>query len=132
MGACPRYRWLGARPHGETRRRIQHAHVLVHASRMEGGAHVLIEAVRSGTPVIASRIPGNVGMLGEGYEGYFKPGDAEHLARLLRRCADGLALRGGGWLARLRAQCAAREPLFRPRAEKAALGKLVARLAQPD
>jgi putative glycosyltransferase (TIGR04348 family) len=132
MAACPGYRWLGARSHGETRRGIQRAHVLVHASRMEGGAHVLIEAVRSGTPVIASRIPGNVGMLGEDYEGYFEPGNAKDLARLLRRCAEELPVRGGGWLSRLRAQCAAREPLFRPQAEKAALGRLVAWLAQPD
>ena len=58
MGANPRYRWLGGVPHGATRRRIQAAHVLVHPSRMEGGAHVVIEAVRSGTPVLASRIDG--------------------------------------------------------------------------
>jgi len=51
----PRYRWLGALDHGTTRRRIQRAHVLVHASRMEGGAHVIAEAVRSGTPVIGTR-----------------------------------------------------------------------------
>jgi hypothetical protein len=40
------------------------AHVLVHPSRMEGGAHVVIEAMRSGTPVLASRIDGNLGLLG--------------------------------------------------------------------
>jgi glycosyltransferase involved in cell wall biosynthesis len=38
--------------------------VLVHTSRMEGGAHVVIEALRSGTPVLASRIAGNLGLLG--------------------------------------------------------------------
>lgn len=132
MAACPRYRWLGALPHEQTRRRIQRAHVLVHASRMEGGAHVILEAVRSGTPVIASRIPGNVGMLGEHYEGYFRPGDARGLARLLCRCADGLADRGGGWLSRLRAQCRARAKLFRPQAETAALRRLVATLVRPE
>ena len=36
----PNYRWLGALPHAATRARIQAAHVLVHASQMEGGAHV--------------------------------------------------------------------------------------------
>jgi glycosyltransferase involved in cell wall biosynthesis len=50
--------------------------VLVHASRIEGGAHVIAEAVRSGTPVIASRIEGNVGMLGADYAGYFECNDA--------------------------------------------------------
>ena len=34
----PRYRWLGSRDHEATRRAIQRAHVLVHASVMEGGA----------------------------------------------------------------------------------------------
>ena len=62
-GGVPNYRWLGGLSHEATRRRIQRAHVLVHPSRMEGGAHVVMEAVRSGTPVLASRISGNVGML---------------------------------------------------------------------
>ena len=74
MAQCPRYRWLGGLPHAAARRRIQAAHVLVHASRIEGGAHVIIEAVRSGTPVLASRIDGNVGLLGESYDGYFPVG----------------------------------------------------------
>ena len=59
MREAPHYRWLGARPHGETRRRIAAAHLLIHPSRLEGGAHVLIEALRSGTPVLASRVAGN-------------------------------------------------------------------------
>ena len=59
------YRWLGAQSHDRTLKRIQRAHVLVHASRMEGGAHVVIEALRSGTPVIASQIDGRkLGPLG--------------------------------------------------------------------
>ena len=77
---CPHYRWLGALPHEATRRRIQAAHVLVHASQMEGGAHVVMEAVQSGTPVLASRIDGNIGMLGEPYGGYFDHGDDAALA----------------------------------------------------
>ena len=84
------YRWLGALPHAAVRRHIQTAHVLVHASRMEGGAHVVIEALRSGTPVIASRIDGNVGLLGDDYGATFRSGDAAALAGLAaarpRRC----------------------------------------------
>jgi hypothetical protein len=34
-------------------------------SHMEGGANVIIEAVTSGVPVLASDIVGNRGMLGE-------------------------------------------------------------------
>ncbi|HEX2547920.1 MAG TPA: selenoneine biosynthesis selenosugar synthase SenB, partial [Ramlibacter sp.] len=81
--ACPGYRWLGARDHEETLERIRSAHVLVHTSALEGGAHVILEAVRCGTPVLASRVPGNVGMLGADYAGYFPHGDAAALANLL-------------------------------------------------
>jgi glycosyltransferase involved in cell wall biosynthesis len=114
-------------PHGTTLKRIQAAHVLVHPSRMEGGAHVVIEAVRSGTPVLASRIDGNVGLLGEGYDGYFPAGDAAALATLLERVRDEPAM-----LDRLRRQCAARAALFDPARERAALHRLVdALLARP-
>lgn len=117
---CAHYRWLGGLPHAATRSRIQRAHVLVHPSRMEGGAHVIMEAALSGTPVLASRMDGNVGMLGAGYGGYFPPGDAAALAALLRDCRRDIA-QGRGKLAALQAQCEARAPLFEPAAEKAAL-----------
>ena len=117
---CPHYRWLGGLPHETTRRRIQRAHLLVHPSRMEGGAHVIMEAALCGTPVLASRMDGNVGMLGAGYGGYFPTGDAAALAALLRACRRDIA-RSGDTLAALQAQCAVRAPLFEPAAEQAAL-----------
>lgn len=123
---CPHYRWLGAVPHAQTLQRIQRAHLLVHCSRMEGGAHVLMEAVCSGTPVLASRIDGNVGLLGEDYAGYFKPGDAAALAAWLVACrvpVDGAAL-----VAHLGHQSALRAPLFEPQAERAALHRWVQEL----
>jgi putative glycosyltransferase (TIGR04348 family) len=118
--ACAHYRWLGALPHTDTLRRIQRAHVLINASSMEGGAHAVLEAVRAGTAVLASRIDGNVGMLGADYAGYFPCGDADALARLLRRCRD-----DPGLLATLRRQCRARDRLFDPRRERRALTRLV-------
>ncbi len=118
----PTYRWLGPLPHARTRQAIQRAHVLVHTSAMEGGAHVIMEAVRSGTPVLASRVDGNVGMLGADYAGYFDHGDARQLARLLEQCRE---QPGGGLLARLRAQCEARAPLFTPEAERLGLLQLL-------
>ena len=117
----PHYRWLGALPHGRTRDRIQRAHLLVHASRMEGGAHVVMEAVRSGTPVLASRIDGNVGMLGEGYGGYFPVGDPRALVDALRALRRGQSGPSRLSLFDLQAQCAARAPLFDPASERAAL-----------
>jgi putative glycosyltransferase (TIGR04348 family) len=122
-GAQTTYRWLGGIPHAEARRRIQAAHVLVHPSRMEGGAHVVIEALRSATPVLASRIDGNLGLLGTDYAGVFDPGDDAALAAGLERLRDDPDM-----LAALRAQASARAPLFAPEAERAALQRVVAGL----
>jgi len=127
---CPAYRWLGGRPHEETLERIRAAHVLVQPSTLEGGAHAVMEAVRCGTPVLASRVPGNVGMLGADYAGYFPPGDAQALADLLLACREGRQPGdpAAGLLARLAAQCALRAPLFDASAERAALASLLQEL----
>ena len=131
--ACPGYVWLGALPHEETLARIRAAHVLVHTSALEGGAHVVMEAVRCGTPVLASRVAGNVGMLGAGYAGYFPPGDGAALAQLLLACRRGQVADNPaqGLLARLAAQCALRAPLFDAGAERAALLALLQELEVP-
>ncbi len=123
----PQYRWLGPLPHALTRRLIQSAHVLVHPSRIEGGANVIIEAVRSGTPVLASRIDGNVGLLGDDYAGYFPPGDDVALAALLERARDDADM-----LPALRRQAMQRAPLFTPEAERRALQSLVVELLAPN
>ena len=130
MADSAKYRWLGGQPYEAARRRIQRAHLLIHASRIEGGAHVVMEAVCSGTPVMASRIDGNVGMLGVDYAGYFDFGDVNGLVAMIMECratqgkADGL-------LARLARQCARRAALFAPQAEQAALRELLNDLAKP-
>ena len=120
---CTHYRWLGAMPHPHTLQRIQRAHLLVHTSRMEGGAHVLMEAICSGTPVLASRIDGNLGLLGADYVGFFEAGDAQGLAHLLLTCRT--AQNKSGLMAHLSHQCALRAPLFEPQAERAALHQWV-------
>jgi putative glycosyltransferase (TIGR04348 family) len=116
VAEVPTYRYLGEQSHAATRARIARAHVLVHPSRMEGGAHVVMEAVMSGTPVLASRIDGNVGMLGVGYDGYFPVDDAQALAGMLERCKN-----EPHFLDHLNKQCVLRSPLFEPLAEKNAL-----------
>jgi putative glycosyltransferase (TIGR04348 family) len=123
MAACPAYRWLGPLEHAAARRTIARARALVHPSRIEGGANVVIEAVRSGVPVLASRIDGNLGLLGSDYAGTFPVGDAHALAALVRRF-----LRDDAFASALRAQCAAREPLFRPAVERRAVQRLVSAL----
>jgi putative glycosyltransferase (TIGR04348 family) len=138
--AHPRYRWLGGLAPAATRQRIQRAHLLVHASRMEGGAHVVMEAVCSGTPVLASRIDGNVGMLGANYPGYFPVGDAQSLADLLVRARQAQSVNTTGtntntnintqWMAELARHCAMRAPLFSAQHERTALIDLVNCLLQ--
>jgi putative glycosyltransferase (TIGR04348 family) len=119
------YRWHGALPHAATLRRVQRAHALLHPSAMEGGAHVVMEAVRCGTPVLASRISGNVGMLGRNYGGYFAAGDAPGLAALLQRLRDDPAMLQG-----LRAQGDKRSPLFEPAREQATLRSVIETLLE--
>ena len=83
--------------------------------------------MRSGVPVLASRIDGNVGLLGRDYDGYFAAGDDVALAALARRFLGDAA-----FASRLQAQCAAREPMFRPAAERRAVQRLVAELLEAD
>ncbi len=125
---APGYRWLRALPHEATLEHIRRSHLLVHTSIIEGGAHVIMEAVRCGTPVLASRVPGNVGMLGADYTGYFPAGDAPALARLLAECRAAQQDPAGGLLGRLRAQCDLRAPLFDEQHESAALAALLQEL----
>ena len=83
--------------------------------------------MRSGTPVLASRIAGNVGMLGADYAGYFEPDDAEGLAALLQRCRDEAAI--------LLRHAAARNARARARAVRAgarARARLLAALLARD
>jgi putative glycosyltransferase (TIGR04348 family) len=115
-----RYHWLGAMPHADTRQRLGRSRAMALTSKMEGGANVIIEAVCAGVPVLASDIGGNRGMLGDDYQGYFPPGDAAALARLIDRVID-----DDDFHATLRAQCDARAPLFAPATEQAALLELV-------
>jgi len=119
----PRYRYSGSLPHGLTRAAIQAAHLLVHPSVAEGGANVVVEAVTSGTAVLASRISGNVGMLGPRYGGYFEPGNESDLARCLVQAFEDAPFRR-----RLTQGCAARRPLFAPAREARALEALAAAL----
>ena len=105
-----RYGWLGEVPGWRVRRLYGRAHAMVISSLTEGGANVVSEAVVAGLPVIASRIPGNVGLLGPDHPGYYPPQDTE-------------ALRDRLW-------CAETEPAFLD--ELARHGAERARLFSPD
>jgi putative glycosyltransferase (TIGR04348 family) len=112
----PRYRWLGSVPHARALKWLSSSHVMVISSRMEGGANVVCEALRIGVPVLASRISGNIGLLGTGYAGYFPLEDERALARLMMRAAT-----EGRFYRQLRAQVRKLRGLVAPQAEKRAL-----------
>jgi putative glycosyltransferase (TIGR04348 family) len=80
-----RYQWIGEVSHADTLRMLSQSRLMVISSLMEGGAHVVSEAIALGIPVIASDIPGNRGLLGENYPAYYPVGEECALANLLYR-----------------------------------------------
>ncbi len=123
MAANPRYRWLGALPHGQTRRLLAGSHLLSITSLMEGSSNALGEALAqpSPTPVVATRISGLIGTLGEQYPGYFPVADTEALTELLRRAETDPA-----FYEALQAQCARAAPLVAPERERESWRQLLA------
>ena len=120
-----RYRWMGSLPRSRTLQLLKQSDLLVISSLMEGGANVVGEAVRFSVPVIASRISGNVGLLGEDYPGYFRPRDTRGLAALLRRSETDRRFHR-----KLAAACGKRIPLFTPRRESRAWKDLLTEIVQ--
>jgi putative glycosyltransferase (TIGR04348 family) len=118
-----RYRWLGGVSHASAMRSLASSHVLVVSSVMEGGANVICEAARIGVPVLASRVPGNVGMLGRSYPGYYPLFDDRALARLIERCRTDAA-----YCRKLRGALTKRRAVFAPAAERAALKRALSGL----
>lgn len=112
----PRYRWLGEVPHWRVREAMRRSHLMVISSRMEGGANVVSEALALRLPVLASDVPGNVGMLGADYAGYFPVGDEQALAALLWRAETDEA-----FYRLLLRQCAARRRWVTPERERKTL-----------
>ena len=123
MARQPSYRWLGELERWQALRRLARSRLMVISSRMEGGANVVSEALAAGVPVIASRISGNIGMLGGHYLGYYPVEDEKGLARLLWRAESDPA-----FYRRLKRQCAARRYLVSPQLEMRNLKKLLAEL----
>lgn len=115
-----RFRWLGELPHRSALGRLARSDVLVVSSLQEGGANAVGEACRLGVPVLATRIPGNVGLLGPRHPGLFPPGDERALAELLQR-----AERAPAFLGELRRSSRALAPRFAPARERAALRALL-------
>jgi putative glycosyltransferase (TIGR04348 family) len=124
----PRYHWLGDAPHQAVLEHFACADLLVISSLMEGGANVICEALAAGVPVIASDVPGNIGMLGEDYPGYYPVGDGRRLAQLIARAED-----DAEFYAELARQCQGRYVMMTPQREASSIRQLVAEFeARPN
>jgi teichuronic acid biosynthesis glycosyltransferase TuaC len=76
---------LGPRPHGELPCYYGAADAMVLASSREGWANVLLESMACGTPVVASRIPGNLEVVRAPEAGLIMDDNsAEGIARAVR------------------------------------------------
>ena len=111
----PRYKWLGEVSRSQVAGVMSNSRLFVISSRMEGGANALGEAIVAGLPVLASRIPGSIGILGDDYPGYFQVGDTRELTRLMLRCET-----EPQFLADLRSRCRGLATLFDPYREQSA------------
>lgn len=125
MRANKRYRWLGEQQKARVRSILSKSSLSVVSSRLEGGANVLSEAIAASVPILASRIDGNVGILGPNYPGYFDVGDTTRLARLLRRAET-----SPDYLAELKAWSKRLAPLVDPVREEQAWSDLIGELRQ--
>ena len=125
QGKLPRWHWAGEVPHKAVLKRLARAHLMVISSVLEGGANVICEALAADVPVLASHMPGNVGMLGEDYPGYFPVGDERRLARLLS-----MAENDPDFYAGLLAHARQRRALMRPEQEASRLRQAVAEFEQ--
>lgn len=121
--ANPRYEWLGEVPRPKALRTLAASRLLVLSSELEGGANVISEALAIPVPVLASRIPGSIGILGPDYPGYFAAGDTRALAHLLE-----LTESDRGFLRTLKECCARLAPLAAPAREAQAWKSLLREL----
>jgi glycosyltransferase involved in cell wall biosynthesis len=119
------YQWIGEVSHADALKVLAQSRLMVISSRMEGGAHVVSEAIALGIPVIASDIPGNRGLLGDDYLGYYPVGDEAELASLLYR-AESIP----DFYSALKKQIDIRKDLVSPERERQSIQELMSQLLQ--
>jgi putative glycosyltransferase (TIGR04348 family) len=118
-----RYQWLGEQPRVRALQILKKSCLCVLSSRMEGGANVLSEAIAASVPILASRIDGNIGILGAGYQGYFDVGNTRQLTRLLIRAES-----SSEYLSELRKWSKSLAVLAEPAREEQAWSDLISEL----
>lgn len=124
--ADPRFRWHGSLPRRQALALLAESHACIVASAAEGGANVVSEAIACGTPVLATAVPGNLGLLGDDWPALFAVDDAAALAALLERAATDSAFHQ-----LLVARTRDLQPMVDPRHELAAWRRLLSDLSLP-
>jgi putative glycosyltransferase (TIGR04348 family) len=118
-----RYRWLGEQSRSQTLGILARSELCIISSHLEGGANVMSEAIVASVPILASRIAGNIGILGTDYPGLFSPGNSQQLAHLLRRAEC-----DARFLALLKSRVTKLTALFDPAKEEKAWADLISEL----
>ena len=118
-----RFAWIGEQSRSRARALLRASHLCLVTSRDEGGANVISEAIAAGTPVLATAVPGNTGILGHDWPGLFPPGDAHALAALLVRAAT-----DADFMTELEHRTEQLQGMVSPARERAALAALMAEL----
>ena len=84
LGVADRVRFIGSVPESDLVPLLGRAACYVSAAETDGTSVTLLQAMACGTPVIASRTPGNLGWVADGETGYtFETGDVEGLGALI-------------------------------------------------
>lgn len=118
-----RYHWLGEKARSRTLRALAQSQLCVISSRIEGGSNLMSETIVASVPILASRIDGNIGILGDDYPGLFPAGDSQQLAHLLIRAET-----DPRFLAELKTRVKKLAPLFDPAREEDAWADLISEL----
>lgn len=119
----PRLRWVGDLRRRAAKQLLASSHVCIVPSSAEGGANVVSEAIAAATPVLATAIPGNLGLLGADWPAQFPAGDEVALGRLLAKVATEPPF----WR-QLVDRTRALQPMVAPEHERAAWRQLLADL----
>jgi putative glycosyltransferase (TIGR04348 family) len=120
----PRFRWLGDLPRSQALGVLARSRLFVTSSRHEGGANAVSEALAFSVPILATRIPGTLGLLGDDYPGTFAVEDTDALAKLLQRAET-----EPDFLRALEKACRARAWITAPESELASWRELLDELS---
>lgn len=107
------YEWKGEVPRSDLLKALKNADFLLNTSYIEGSSNAIYESIALGTPIIASAIPGNIGVLGKDYPGLFHLDDSKSLASILDTFSTSESFRN-----RIQEWCDALKVDFDPRREQ--------------